>query len=134
MSRHRVAHSVCFLKPLCSTAPEFTLEGLSSGPTVVSYEGSSSQGVGSSAQPALGGSSSGQPFPKTSDVPAVSDDSGASGGPAGALWCPEGSLPFVFGGIGYRPPELSPVNTYEGTHDVHALILGRAQTGIQAFK
>ncbi|WP_348658065.1 hypothetical protein, partial [uncultured Stutzerimonas sp.] len=23
--------------------------------------------------------------------------------------------------------------TYEGTHDVHALILGRAQTGIQAF-
>jgi len=25
------------------------------------------------------------------------------------------------------------VNTYEGTHDVHALILGRAQTGIQAF-
>jgi glutaryl-CoA dehydrogenase len=26
------------------------------------------------------------------------------------------------------------VNTYEGTHDVHALILGRAQTGIQAFQ
>src|SRR5690606_41723367 len=25
------------------------------------------------------------------------------------------------------------VNAYEGTHDVHALILGRAQTGIQAF-
>jgi hypothetical protein len=25
------------------------------------------------------------------------------------------------------------VNTYEGTHDVHALILGRAQTGLQAF-
>jgi glutaryl-CoA dehydrogenase len=25
------------------------------------------------------------------------------------------------------------VNTYEGTHDVHALILGRAQTGISAF-
>jgi glutaryl-CoA dehydrogenase len=25
------------------------------------------------------------------------------------------------------------VNTYEGTHDVHALILGRAQTGIAAF-
>jgi glutaryl-CoA dehydrogenase len=25
------------------------------------------------------------------------------------------------------------VNTYEGTHDIHALILGRAQTGIQAF-
>jgi glutaryl-CoA dehydrogenase len=25
------------------------------------------------------------------------------------------------------------VNTYEGTHDVHALILGRAITGIQAF-
>lgn len=28
---------------------------------------------------------------------------------------------------------LEAVNTYEGTHDVHALILGRAQTGIQAF-
>ena len=28
---------------------------------------------------------------------------------------------------------LETVNTYEGTHDVHALILGRAQTGIQAF-
>ncbi len=29
---------------------------------------------------------------------------------------------------------LETVNTYEGTHDVHALILGRAQTGIQAFQ
>lgn len=29
---------------------------------------------------------------------------------------------------------LETVNTYEGTHDIHALILGRAQTGIQAFK
>jgi glutaryl-CoA dehydrogenase len=28
---------------------------------------------------------------------------------------------------------LETVNTYEGTHDVHALILGRAQTGLQAF-
>jgi glutaryl-CoA dehydrogenase len=28
---------------------------------------------------------------------------------------------------------LETVNTYEGTHDVHALILGRAQTGIAAF-
>ncbi len=28
---------------------------------------------------------------------------------------------------------LETVNTYEGTHDVHALILGRAMTGIQAF-
>ena len=28
---------------------------------------------------------------------------------------------------------LESVNTYEGTHDIHALILGRAQTGIQAF-
>jgi len=28
---------------------------------------------------------------------------------------------------------LEAVNTYEGTHDVHALILGRAQTGISAF-
>ena len=29
--------------------------------------------------------------------------------------------------------KLETVNTYEGTHDIHALILGRAQTGIQAF-
>ena len=28
---------------------------------------------------------------------------------------------------------LEAVNTYEGTHDIHALILGRAQTGISAF-
>ena len=28
---------------------------------------------------------------------------------------------------------LETVNAYEGTHDIHALILGRAQTGIQAF-
>ncbi|MEM0929567.1 MAG: acyl-CoA dehydrogenase family protein, partial [Pseudomonadota bacterium] len=28
---------------------------------------------------------------------------------------------------------LETVNTYEGTHDIHALILGRAQTGHQAF-
>jgi glutaryl-CoA dehydrogenase len=28
---------------------------------------------------------------------------------------------------------LEVVNTYEGTHDIHALILGRAQTGLQAF-
>ena len=28
---------------------------------------------------------------------------------------------------------LETVNTYEGTHDVHALILGRAMTGIPAF-
>ena len=39
--------------------------------------------------------------------------------------------------IGYKvmrhAANLETVNTYEGTHDVHALILGRAQTGIQAF-
>jgi glutaryl-CoA dehydrogenase len=29
---------------------------------------------------------------------------------------------------------LEAVNTYEGTHDIHALILGRAQTGLQAFQ
>ena len=29
---------------------------------------------------------------------------------------------------------LEAVNTYEGTHDVHALILGRAQTDLQAFQ
>ena len=29
--------------------------------------------------------------------------------------------------------DLEVVNTYEGTHDVRALILGRAQTGIAAF-
>jgi glutaryl-CoA dehydrogenase len=28
---------------------------------------------------------------------------------------------------------LEAVNTYEGTHDIHALILGRALTGLQAF-
>ena len=28
---------------------------------------------------------------------------------------------------------LEAVNTYEGTHDIHTLILGRAQTGLQAF-
>ncbi|MEM8950258.1 MAG: acyl-CoA dehydrogenase family protein, partial [Pseudomonadota bacterium] len=28
---------------------------------------------------------------------------------------------------------LETVNTYEGTHDIHALILGRAQTNLQAF-
>ena len=39
--------------------------------------------------------------------------------------------------IGYQvmrhAANLETVNTYEGTHDVHALILGRAQTGMQAF-
>ena len=29
---------------------------------------------------------------------------------------------------------LETVNTYEGTHDIHALILGRAMTGLQAFQ
>ena len=33
----------------------------------------------------------------------------------------------------HHAQNLKTVNTYEGTHDVHALILGRAQTGIQAF-
>jgi glutaryl-CoA dehydrogenase len=28
---------------------------------------------------------------------------------------------------------LETVNTYEGTHDIHALVLGRSQTGIAAF-
>ena len=28
---------------------------------------------------------------------------------------------------------LEAVNTYEGTHDIHALVLGRSQTGLQAF-
>ena len=37
-------------------------------------------------------------------------------------------------GIMHHLLNLESVNTYEGTHDVHALILGRAQTGIQAFK
>src|SRR5262249_16238162 len=39
--------------------------------------------------------------------------------------------------IGYHvmrhAANLETVNTYEGTHDVHALILGRAQTGLQPF-
>ena len=39
------------------------------------------------------------------------------------------------GRVPCHPPHvnLEAVNTYEGTHDIHALILGRAQTGIQAF-
>ncbi len=36
-------------------------------------------------------------------------------------------------GIARHLVNLEAVNTYEGTHDIHALILGRAQTGIQAF-
>jgi len=36
-------------------------------------------------------------------------------------------------GIARHMVNLEVVNTYEGTHDIHALILGRAQTGIQAF-
>ena len=36
-------------------------------------------------------------------------------------------------GVMRHAQNLETVNTYEGTHDVHALILGRAQTGIQAF-
>jgi len=36
-------------------------------------------------------------------------------------------------GIARHLVNLEVVNTYEGTHDVHALILGRAQTGLQAF-
>jgi len=36
-------------------------------------------------------------------------------------------------GVARHLVNLEVVNTYEGTHDVHALILGRAQTGIQAF-
>ena len=36
-------------------------------------------------------------------------------------------------GVMRHAANLETVNTYEGTHDVHALILGRAQTGIQAF-
>ena len=40
--------------------------------------------------------------------------------------------------IGYHPvmryaQDRETANTYKGTHDVHALILGRAQTGLQAF-
>ena len=39
--------------------------------------------------------------------------------------------------VGYQvmrhAQNLETVNTYEGTHDIHALILGRAQTGLQAF-
>ena len=36
-------------------------------------------------------------------------------------------------GVARHLVNLDVVNTYEGTHDVHALILGRAQTGLQAF-
>ncbi|MES1953119.1 acyl-CoA dehydrogenase [Salinisphaera hydrothermalis] len=37
-------------------------------------------------------------------------------------------------GVMHHLLNLESVNTYEGTHDIHALILGRAQTGIQAFQ
>ncbi len=37
-------------------------------------------------------------------------------------------------GVARHLVNLEVVNTYEGTHDIHALILGRAQTGIQAFQ
>jgi len=51
------------------------------------------------------------------------------------------TIPEQFGGNGIVDEfgiirhlvNLEVVNTYEGTHDVHALILGRAQTGIAAF-
>ena len=36
-------------------------------------------------------------------------------------------------GIARHLVNLEVLNTYEGTHDIHALILGRAQTGIAAF-
>ena len=36
-------------------------------------------------------------------------------------------------GVARHLVNLEVVNTYEGTHDVHALILGRAQTGMAAF-
>ena len=36
-------------------------------------------------------------------------------------------------GVARHMVNLEVVNTYEGTHDIHALILGRAQTNIQAF-
>ena len=36
-------------------------------------------------------------------------------------------------GVARHLVNLEVVNTYEGTHDIHALILGRAQTGLQAF-
>jgi glutaryl-CoA dehydrogenase len=37
-------------------------------------------------------------------------------------------------GVAPHLVNLEVVNTYEGTHDIHALIFGRAQTGIQAFQ
>jgi len=44
------------------------------------------------------------------------------------------AAPAIHGKVGLRASITGEVvNTYEGTHDVHALILGRAQTGIQAF-
>ncbi len=37
-------------------------------------------------------------------------------------------------GVARHLVNLEVVNTYEGTHDIHALILGRAITGLQAFQ
>jgi glutaryl-CoA dehydrogenase len=50
-------------------------------------------------------------------------------------------LPSIYSGNGISDEyhiirhvmNLEAVNTYEGTHDIHALILGRAITGIQSF-
>ena len=46
---------------------------------------------------------------------------------------PQGLVPALELDDGRVLTNLETVNTYEGTHDIHALILGRAQTGIQAF-
>lgn len=48
-----------------------------------------------------------------------------------ATW-PRAAMAVVGSSLGHLV-NLEVVNTYEGTHDVHALILGRAQTGIAAF-
>ena len=49
-----------------------------------------------------------------------------------AIWFMMSRISDEFG-VARHLVNLEVVNTYEGTHDVHALILGRAQTGIAAF-
>ena len=53
-------------------------------------------------------------------------------GSNGSLGNGHGGISDEFG-VARHLVNLEVVNTYEGTHDIHALILGRAQTGIAAF-
>lgn len=49
-----------------------------------------------------------------------------------ALYSPGNAIVEEYG-VGRHVANLAVVNTYEGTHDIHALILGKALTGLAAF-